>query len=47
MAELLNLGTQAPNFSLETETGKSVNLQDFLGKKHVVLAFYPKDDTPG
>jgi peroxiredoxin len=24
-----------------------VNLRDFLGEKHVVLYFYPKDDTPG
>jgi thioredoxin-dependent peroxiredoxin len=36
----------APDFSLQDESGKTVNLSDFRGKP-VVLYFYPKDDTPG
>ncbi|WP_298834428.1 thioredoxin-dependent thiol peroxidase [uncultured Planococcus sp.] len=40
-------GTQAPEFSLKNEAGKTVSLQDFAGKKYVVLYFYPKDMTPG
>jgi len=36
----------APNFALESEPGKIVNLKDFAGR-WLVLYFYPKDDTPG
>ena len=39
-------GDYAPDFQLETDSGESVRLSDFRGK-HVVLYFYPKDDTPG
>ena len=40
-------GTQAPEFSLKNEAGETVSLQDFAGKKYVVLYFYPKDMPPG
>ena len=39
-------GKPAPAFSLEDAAGKTVSLGDFAGK-HVILYFYPKDDTPG
>ncbi len=39
-------GTKAPAFELEDDSGKTVSLADFKGKK-VVLYFYPKDSTPG
>jgi len=39
-------GDKAPDFDLPTDTGSTVNLSHFKGKK-VVLYFYPKDDTPG
>lgn len=39
-------GKKAPDFSLSSDTGETVTLKDFRGKK-VVLYFYPKDDTPG
>ena len=39
-------GQPAPDFSSETDKGETVSLKDFAGK-HVVLYFYPKDDTPG
>ena len=39
-------GKPAPDFELETDTGKRVRLSDYRGKK-VILYFYPKDDTPG
>jgi thioredoxin-dependent peroxiredoxin len=39
-------GKPAPAFTLEDASGKKVSLADFAGK-HVVLYFYPKDDTPG
>lgn len=43
---MLEAGSKAPAFTLETDEGKKVSLKDFQGKK-VVLYFYPKDDTPG
>ena len=46
MATSLTEGTPAPDFSVETDKGDTVALKDFAGK-HVVLYFYPKDDTPG
>ena len=43
----LTAGTTAPKFALSSSDGKTVALSDFKGQKHVVLYFYPKDDTPG
>jgi peroxiredoxin Q/BCP len=43
----MELGTQAPDFSLSTAEGETVRLSDYRGKKTVVLFFYPKDETPG
>ena len=42
----LKEGDPALAFTAATNGGSSVALNDFLGK-HVVLFFYPKDDTPG
>ena len=42
----LKEGRKAPAFTVETSGGDTVSLKDFKGK-HVVLYFYPKDDTPG
>ncbi len=39
-------GDTAPDFALADQNGATVRLSDFHGK-HVVLYFYPKDDTPG
>ncbi|WNJ16104.1 peroxiredoxin [Pontibacter sp. G13] len=43
----LSIGDQAPDFSLLNQQDQLVKLSDYLGKKHVVLYFYPKDETPG
>ena len=43
---MLEVGTKAPQFTLEDQDGKAVSLSDFAGKR-VVLYFYPKDNTPG
>jgi peroxiredoxin Q/BCP len=40
------VGTQAPAFTLPSQTGAAVNLSDFKGK-WVVLYFYPKDFSSG
>ena len=42
----LNIGDQAPDFSLPANGDKTVSLSDYKGQKLVVY-FYPKDDTPG
>ena len=42
----LQIGDEAPKFTLLNQDGIEISLKDFAGKK-VVLYFYPKDDTPG
>jgi thioredoxin-dependent peroxiredoxin len=37
----------APDFTLPSQSGEMVSLEDFIGTNPVVLFFYPKDDTPG
>ena len=39
------VGDKAPDFSLPSQDGTQVSLKDYLGKKTVVLYFYPKDNT--
>jgi|TARA_B110000116_G_C16793331_1_gene565113 peroxiredoxin Q/BCP len=41
------IGAPAPDFSLRNQSGDVVSLDSFLGKKTVVLYFYPKASTPG
>jgi len=43
----LKVGDKAPPFSLVGTDGKTYSLDDFKGKKAVVLAWFPKADTPG
>jgi peroxiredoxin Q/BCP len=43
----VNVGDQAPDFTLPSQTGEDMSLSQFRGKKNVVLYFYPKDETPG
>ena len=47
MTDALEVGSPAPDFSLTANDGSMINLSDFLGKRNVVLYFYPKSDTPG
>ena len=44
---MLKKNQPAPDFSSPNQHNQLVSLSDFKGKKHVVLYFYPKDDTPG
>jgi thioredoxin-dependent peroxiredoxin len=46
MAEWIEEGQTAPDFTLSADDGGKVKLSDLRGKP-VVLYFYPKDDTPG
>ena len=47
MSNKVKVGDKAPDFTLTSQDGTSVSLSSFLGKKSVVVYFYPKDDTPG
>lgn len=43
---LLRVGEQAPDFEVVSSRGETVRLRDLLGRKNVVLYFYPGDFTP-
>ena len=43
---MLNIGDKAPDFKLTADSGETMELKDYKGKK-VVLYFYPKDMTSG
>ena len=43
---MIEEGTPAPDFALQSDAGETIRLSDLRGKP-VVLYFYPKDDTPG
>ena len=40
------IGKKAPNFKLNSTSGKIVELSK-VKSKYIILYFYPKDDTPG
>ena len=46
-AKKVQVGDTAPDFTLPSQDGKIVSLQDFIGKTALVVYFYPKDDTAG
>lgn len=39
-------GKRAPAFTLPDQDGNAVSLDDFVGQ-HLILYFYPRDETPG
>jgi peroxiredoxin Q/BCP len=43
----LKVGDKAPAFEAKTDEGKTWKSADHVGKKTVVVYFYPKDMTPG
>ena len=47
MAHGIQVGDQAPDFTLQSQSGDQVRLRDRLGERVVVLYFYPKDNTSG
>lgn len=46
MSTQLKAGDKAPVFTGKSQSGETVSLNQFSGKK-VILYFYPKDNTPG
>ena len=41
------IGSQIPTFSLKDQNGNTFNIDTVIGKKNIVIFFYPKDDSPG
>jgi peroxiredoxin len=39
----VKVGERAPDITLPSLTGEPVSLESFLGKKNIVLYFYPKE----
>ena len=46
VARALDVGAQAPDFTLPSTTGEPISLSQFRGKKLVLLEFYGVDFAP-
>ena len=46
MSQMIAVGREAPGFSLPDHLGRTITLEQFAGKRHVMLLFYPLDFTP-
>ena len=44
---MLQPGDPAPDFELPNADLEMTTFSDFKGRSHLVIYFYPKDDTPG
>jgi peroxiredoxin Q/BCP len=45
-APAVDVGEQAPDFTLPSTTGDKISLSQFKGKKHVLIEFYSEDFNP-
>jgi peroxiredoxin len=43
---MIAVGERAPGFSLQDQFYRTVTLEQFASKSHVMLLFYPLDFTP-
>lgn len=43
----IEVGSKIPEFKLLDQNGEMFDINSVLGKKNLVIYFYPKDDTPG
>jgi thioredoxin-dependent peroxiredoxin len=41
------IGSTIPKFTLPDQNGSTFDINSVLGKKNLVIYFYPKDDSPG
>ncbi|MES2587422.1 MAG: peroxiredoxin [Bacteroidota bacterium] len=41
------IGDTCPTFELKNQDGKLINIKNFIGHQHLVIYFYPKDNTGG
>ncbi len=46
-SDTLKPGDKMPVFSLPDQDSNMFHIEDYVGKKNLVIYFYPKDDTPG
>lgn len=44
---VIQVGSHIPEFSLLDQHGNTFQISSVLGKKNLVIYFYPKDDSPG
>src|ERR1700689_3322009 len=47
MARGIQVGDEAPDFTLPTQSGETFQLKEHMGERVIVLYFYPKDNTSG
>jgi len=43
----IKIGSNIPSFTLPDQNGNLFDINSVLGKKNLVIYFYPKDDSPG
>ena len=43
----IKTGSKLPSFKLPDQEGNMLNIDDLVGKKNLVIYFYPKDETAG
>jgi peroxiredoxin Q/BCP len=43
----ISIGDSCPYFSLQNQDGQTINIQDYIGTKNIIIYFYPKDNTVG
>lgn len=44
---MINIGEKVPVFGLKNQNNEDFSIAKFVGKKPMVIFFYPKDFTPG
>ncbi len=47
MIQLIPAGAPAPEFTADASDGRTYRLEQLLAESHVLLLFYPGNDTPG
>lgn len=43
----IEIGNSIPAFTLNDQNGNAFDINEVVGKKNLVIYFYPKDDSPG
>lgn len=43
---MIDVGSEAPEFALQDQFGRTVRLSQFRDRRHVMMLFYPLDFTP-
>lgn len=47
MSDVLPVGSKAPIFEARASDGETYRIAEVLRRAHVVLVFYPGNNTPG